>query len=302
MENNSKNKYILFILLQSILYGIGNPLTKIAFASITPLWCLAFRFGLAFVLFALFFSSRIKKQMQSLTPSQYLPTGLCMASAYISCNLALEGTTATNVGFIMSLSVIFAPLLSVFVLNRAYKLNHLPIQLLVILGMYLLCSNGGNFSFNVGDLWALLTAISVAGALVFGEKSLKAMDAITISAVQTFITAAISIVCALLFDKFAVVPAIRIDAWAVVVYLAVTCTCLAYFLQNEALRFLPASLVSMLQCTQPILTAAASYLLIEEKLSLAGMSGAAIILFCIIAENILENKTKVLPNKLKASQ
>ena len=116
-----------------------------------------------------------------------------MASAYISCNLALEGTTATNVGFIMSLSVIFAPLLSIIVLQRPYKLSHLHIQLLVILGMYLLCSNGGTFSFNQGDLWALLTAVSVAGALVFGEKSLKATDAITISAIQTFITAVISI-------------------------------------------------------------------------------------------------------------
>mgnify|MGYP000007751024 CR=1 FL=1 len=40
----------------------------------------------------------------------------------------------------------------------------------------------------------------VAGALVFGEKSLKATDAITISAIQTFITAVISIAGALLFD------------------------------------------------------------------------------------------------------
>ena len=128
MINNSHNKYIIFILLQSFLYGLGNPLTKIAFASITPLWCLAFRFGLAFSLFAIFFATRLRKQLQVLSASQYLPAGLCMASAYISCNLALEGTTATNVGFIMSLSVIFAPLLSIIVLQRPYKLSHLPIQ------------------------------------------------------------------------------------------------------------------------------------------------------------------------------
>ena len=207
MINNSHNKYIIFILLQSFLYGLGNPLTKIAFASITPLWCLAFRFGLAFSLFAIFFATRLRKQLQALSASQYLPAGLCMASAYISCNLALEGTTATNVGFIMSLSVIFAPLLSIIVLQRPYKLSHLPIQLLVILGMYLLCSNGGMFSFNQGDLWALLTAVSVAGALVFGEKSLKATDAITISAIQTFITAVISIAGALLSIWLLHVPA-----------------------------------------------------------------------------------------------
>lgn len=290
MINNSHNKYIIFILLQSFLYGLGNPLTKIAFASITPLWCLAFRFGLAFSLFAIFFATRLRKQLQALSASQYLPAGLCMASAYISCNLALEGTTATNVGFIMSLSVIFAPLLSIIVLQRPYKLSHLPIQLLVILGMYLLCSNGGMFSFNQGDLWALLTAVSVAGALVFGEKSLKATDAITISAIQTFITAVISIAGALLFDDISTITKIQPESWAVVIYLAITCTCLAYFLQNAALKFLSSSLVSMLQCTQPILTATASYFLLNEKLTFTGMSGAVIILACIISENILEKK------------
>lgn len=290
MENDSRNKYIIFILLQSVFYGLGNPLTKIAFVSITPLWCLAFRFGLAFAVFAVCFGPRLQQQLRTLSVGQYLPAGLCMAAAYISCNLALEGTTATNVGFIMSLSVIFAPLLSIAVLQRSYKPAHLPIQLFVILGMYLLCSNGGAFAFNRGDLWALLTAISVAGALVFGEKSLQATDAVTISAIQTFITAIISITCALLFDEISAIAVIKPEAWAVVIYLVLTCTCLAYFLQNAALKFLPASLVSMLQCTQPILTAAASYFLLTEKLTLTGMSGAVIILCCIIAENILERK------------
>lgn len=54
MKTDSRNKYIIFILLQSLLYGLGNPLTKIAFTSITPLWCLAFRFSLAFIIFAIF--------------------------------------------------------------------------------------------------------------------------------------------------------------------------------------------------------------------------------------------------------
>lgn len=106
MQTNSRNKYIFFILLQSIIYGFGNPLTKIAFESITPLWCLAFRFTLAFLIFIVCFKTRITEQLRTLRAAQYLPAGLCMAAAYISCNLALESTTATNVGFLMSLSVV----------------------------------------------------------------------------------------------------------------------------------------------------------------------------------------------------
>lgn len=39
--------YVIFILIQSIVYGIGNPITKIAYQSITPLWLLAIRFTMA---------------------------------------------------------------------------------------------------------------------------------------------------------------------------------------------------------------------------------------------------------------
>ena len=37
--------YALLILLQSVLYGFGNPLPKIGFESITVLWCLGIRFS-----------------------------------------------------------------------------------------------------------------------------------------------------------------------------------------------------------------------------------------------------------------
>lgn len=46
--------YVIFILIQSLVYGIGNPITKIAYQSITPLWLLAIRFTMASVVLSLF--------------------------------------------------------------------------------------------------------------------------------------------------------------------------------------------------------------------------------------------------------
>ena len=59
--NSSEKKilYISFILIQSLVYGIGNPLTKVAYHSISPLWLLASRFSLAFLLFALLWGRRL---------------------------------------------------------------------------------------------------------------------------------------------------------------------------------------------------------------------------------------------------
>lgn len=290
MEQCGQWKYIGFILLQSVVYGLGNPLTKIAFESITPFWCLAVRFTMAFLVFFLFFGKRIVGQLRAVPVRRYLPASLCMAIAYITCNLALQWTTATNVGFLMSLPVIFAPVLAVLILKSRYHLLHLPIQAIVVAGLYLLCSNGSQLSIGKGDLFALVTAIALAAALVFSEKSLQQLDAVTISAAQAGMTAAISLVCALRFDPLSVLPQVQPEAWAVVVYLALFCTCAAYLLQNTALTYLSSATVSMFQCTQPILTALMSFLLLGETLSFGGIAGAALILVCVLAENILALK------------
>ena len=293
--NVERIKYVSFVLLQSVVYGFGNPLTKIAYESITPFWLLTFRFSIALLIFLIFFGKSIITQLKTVKPSQYLPASLCMAVAYITCNLALKWTSATNVGFLMSLPVIFAPLFVVFILHKKYNFRYLPLQLIVVVGLYLLCSNGGSFTFNIGDVFALTTALALSGALVFGEKSLESIDAIAVSSAQAGITAVISFICALFFDDFGVIPNITPAAWAIVVYLAVACTCLAYVLQNTALVHLSTGTVSMLQCTQPVLTAACAFILLGETLSLVGMLGAAIIIGAILVVDLIEENRSQCP-------
>lgn len=290
MESVNKYKYMGFILLQSVIYGFGNPLTKIAFKSITPFWSLSVRFTIAFIVFMLFFGRRIIGSLKSVEPKVYLPAGICMATAYITCNLALSWTSATNVGFLMSLPVIFAPILALLIYKVKYRLIHIPVQIVVVIGLYLLCFDGEKLVFGKGEITALITAISIAGALVFGEESLKQLDAVALSAVQAGITALISLPCALIIENTEILVHVTIPAWLVVLYLAIFCTNIAYMLQNSALKYISASTVSMLQCTQPILTAIISYLLLREKLSTLGIIGAAIIIVCIIAENIITVK------------
>lgn len=50
----TKIKYVSYIMLQSVVYGVGNPLTKVAYESITPFWLLTFRFSIALRIFYLF--------------------------------------------------------------------------------------------------------------------------------------------------------------------------------------------------------------------------------------------------------
>lgn len=287
--------YSGLILLQSVVYGIGNPLTKVAYQSISPFWLLSCRFSLAFVLFMALFGKRVLAQLRTIKPGQILPASLCMALAYILCNVALSMTSATKVGFMMTLAVVIAPLLSVVALKKKYQLRHLPVQLLVLVGVFLLCGLGGTVAVNKGDLVSLAMAFFLAGALVYGEKSLKNLDAVAVSAAQCGMTAIISLACALVFDDLNKIAAVQPAAWMITVYLAVFCTCLAYFFQNLALARLKAPTVSMLQCTQPILTAIVAFLMLGEAMGPGALAGAGIIMLCIVAENLLQRKEQILP-------
>lgn len=294
--------YVMCILIQSVVYGLGNPLTKVGFDSITALWCLAIRFSAAAVLLFIIFGKRTVSQLKVTKPSQWLPPSICMASAYISCNIALGLTTATNVGFVMSLPVIFTPFLSVLLLKKKYPVRSVPIQLAVVVGLYLLCCGGGSFSFGMGEVVALICALSLAFALVFSEKCLNTLDAFSMSTVQTAVTAVISVAAAFMFDDVSVLPGVEMRAWLIIAYLVVTCTCLAYIMQNIALSHISSGMVSMLQCTQPILTAFFSFILLKERLSIVGIIGAVIITLCVVIENYVNYREERTSSNAEPAQ
>ena len=291
MKEN-KTKYVLFILLQSLVYGIGNPITKVAYESITPFWLLAGRFAVTSLIYGILFGSRIRAQMKCAMVSDWLPPALCCAGAYISCNLALDIAPATTVGFLISLPVLFTPALESIVFRRPYDFRRLPIQLVLTVGLFLICCGESGFTFGFGEALALFDAFCVAGILVFGERALKKIDAAVLSSMQAFVTLALSVLGALLLDDMGVLKGVQWEAWAVVLYLALGCTVLAYLLQNYAVAHLRAGTVSMLQCTQPILTAVISYLMLGETLSGKGFFGGGLILAALLFDGWRESRKK----------
>lgn len=129
--------FVVFVLIEVVIFGSGSAVTKFAYDSITPLWCLAVRFGLATAVFALFFGRRIVARLRNVKVWLWLPQALCMGISYLCCNVALDLTTATNVGFLVALPVVFAPLLSTVAERSRYPRAIIPFQVGVAGGLYL---------------------------------------------------------------------------------------------------------------------------------------------------------------------
>ena len=176
------------------------------------------------------------------------------------------------------------PLLALAVYRRRMGKQHIPVQLVVILGLYLLCGQGGLSGFGWGELFSLLSALLLAGSLIFGEKALNRVDPLTLTALQTAASLGMAALCALFLDGGVHLAAATPTIWATIFYLALGCTVAGYLLQNAALGGLSSRTVALLQCTCPVMTAAFSYFLLGERLSTAGLVGAGIILACVVVE------------------
>ena len=103
----------------------------------------------------------------------------------------------------------------------------LPLQLITVIGLFLLCCNTGTFTFGPGEALALFDALCLAGLLVFGEQAISQMDVTSVTTLQVGVTMLISLVCAFIFDDLSVPGRVDFNAWMVVIYLAVICTIFA---------------------------------------------------------------------------
>ena len=277
-----------FILLQSILYGFGDPISKAAYETVPLYSLLSARYLIAFLFLALLFHKCIWQGLKACSVKNWLLPSLCIAGGYITTNVAIVLTTATATAFLRSLSTVMTPLLALVVFRRKFSPKHIPILLLVVVGLYLLCGRGGLTGFGLGEVFGLLSALLLAGSLVFGEKALNNVDPVTLTTVQAGMSALLTLVFTFLFEGGVHLETAGGAEWAIIVYLAILCTVAGYFLQNAALGHISSRTVALLQCTGPVMTALFSRVILGETLSPAGMLGAAILLACVAAETLMK--------------
>ena len=287
MKIKETQRYILYIVLQSVLYGYMDIVTKHAYRTMSAPCFLFLRYLLAAVILLILWGRQIFVELRRVPVQKYIVPGLCMASAFIFSNLALQFTAATNMSFIRSLSALIVPILALVFCRQKFRKSEPLLMLCMLVGLYLLCAKGGLNGFGPGEALALLAATLVAGSLVFGKGALEYIGAKTLSFVQTmlavFLCGIFTVATGNLSD---VVYAGSPQIIASLFYAAVGCTIVGYMLQNVALQHIPAKQIGIVQCLYPISTTLFAFIFLGERLSIAGIIGALIITACVIVEDL----------------
>ena len=280
----------MLIVIQSLVYGFGDPISKIAFEVVPVYSMMTVRYSIAFVFCAAVFGRRIVRTVRSVPVRSWLIPGLCIGMSYVLNNIALDLTEATSVAFLRSLSVVITPALAFLAFRKKYRWQHIAAQILVLPGMYLLCVRGGLSGFGAGEITALCAAALMAATLVFTGRYIDQVDPVSMTALQAGCSALIAFAGSMLVEGGIHTEGAGTKVWLIIFYLAILCTFLGYLLQNIALTKISDREVSLLQSLCPVMTAVFAFILLGERLSAAGIAGAVIIIICISVSAIIKDE------------
>ena len=212
----------------------------------------------------------------------------------------LVTSQATTTGWIVSSSPIFIAILGLLILKE--KLKWLQVLGIVVasFGVLLVITQGNLaslFSGNVvttGDILILISAPNWAIFTILSRRGIRNFPAALMMFYVMLFGWLFSSVLFLAENGWRSIPNIRVDGWLAIGFLGVFCSGLAYIFWYDALKVLPAAQVGIFLYIEPVITVIVSLILLNEKITLPGILGGAIILLGVWLVNRI-NQTERLP-------
>jgi drug/metabolite transporter (DMT)-like permease len=225
--------------------------------------------------------------------------GVVLAAVFAFETFGIAHTSATNAGLIISLTIVFTPILDSAISGRRLPGRFFLAAVIAIGGVALLASNGVFEKPSLGDLLILVAAIvrAIHVTSMFALTSAKPMGSLHLTTVQLA-------TCALLFSATSVfhgdsIPHFlaRLDPGRAVLflYLVVACTVFAFLVQTWAVRRTSPSRVSLLLGTEPVWAAIIGVTIAHDSVTLAGSIGIALILAGTAWGRSIEQQQRLAP-------
>lgn len=271
------------IVLVALFWGSTYFLTKMAVEELEPFNLTALRFGTAFIITVLFFFKRIRNADRTVIKYSII-LGVLAVIAVLSMTFGVQYTTASNAGFLISLSVVMIPLISVVVLKKKIKAKLLLSVVLATIGIVCLTLNE-QLTINKGDILCILCATSFAVQVLIMERIPKTADSVAIGALQLGITAVVNFILSFSLENFTVPSDLKV--WGVIVILGVFCTAFCYIIQIYALKNTSAIQAGIILSLEPVFSAIFAYIFLGELLSKQGYIGAILLFISVILAGII---------------
>jgi drug/metabolite transporter (DMT)-like permease len=208
--------------------------------------------------------------------------GVLLGAVFVLETFGIAHTSATNAGLIISLTIVFTPVLESVVTGRRLPGRFLVAGSTAVVGVVLLAGGGSLQPPTLGDVLILGAAVVRAVHVTTMQRvsTDRPMDSLHLTTVQLSTCAALFTVASLFWGDSLPRYVRSLDAadGILFLYLVLGCTVFAFFVQTWAVRRTSPSRVSLLLGTEPIWAAVIGIGIAHESIAPAGYAGIALIL------------------------
>ncbi len=277
---DSKKRYLADISLVAfaVLQGAAFVAGKDALVSITPMFLLAYRFGIATLFFYGFLSKRIGKLSKE-DVVKGTAVGTVLFSAFAAQTYGLLFTTASKQGFLLSTYVVMVPFLYWLVHKKRPRLKAFVGSVITIAAIYII-SMQGSLSLELGD------ALTLVGAFLFGvhilsiEHFTKNMNVFKLAFVQILVALVWSLLTAFITEPIPAMMTGRV--WYSLLFLGVFSTFVCFTIQTVAQKYTSSSHASIIMSMESVFAAILGVVLLGETMTSNIIIGFGLIFIAVL--------------------
>lgn len=269
----------LALLTTAVIWGSSFVILKNAIDGLGVMWVLAMRFTISAVLLLALAGKRLRSMSRASVRGSVL-IGVCLAAAYIVQTYGLKYTTPGKNAFLTTTYCVMVPFLAWLVYKRKPGLHNVAAAVLCVAGIGFVALDAGFGEVNTGDVLTIFSGVFYALQIILMEQYISGCDSLSVSAVEFSTAAVICLVGTFAFEGTPVIPASgQIFA---VLYLAVMCTALCFFLQAWGMKYTPSSTAAMIMTLEAVFGTIFSVILYHEQVTLRLLAGFALIFVAVV--------------------
>lgn len=277
-----QTKADLMLLMITVFWGASYMLTKIGLEGLEPFNLTALRFIIAFIIAAVAFHKQIFCADVKTIKYAFI-LGVLLFGMFISMAFGLGHTTASNAGFLISLSVVLIPIISFVFLKQKIEKRVIVGVCLALIGIALMTLDS-KLTVNIGDLLCILCAMLCSIHVIVIGIFTKEVDSIALGALQLGFAGIFSIIFSA-FTETVRLPNTALS-WLTVLLLSIFCTAIGYIVQTMAQQHTSATHTGLILSLEPVFSAIFAYIFLEEVLAPKGYIGAVILLTGVLISEL----------------
>lgn len=294
-----QGKANLLMVIVTMFWGLSYTFMVMGLEVLEAFNVVALRCVIAFIIAGLIFLPKmLRVNIKTILYASI--QGFLLFSIFALSLYGLKTTSASNAGFILSLTVVLVPIFTSF-LEKSLPSRAVSFAIVATMIGITILTVKESFTFQIGDLFVAIAAIFYAMYLILNSSFTKDVESISYGVYQLGVAGLFGAIFTLLFES-PQLPSTSIG-WVAVLGLGIICTAFCFIAQAVVQQYTSPTHTGLIFSLEPIFAAIFAIIFLGEGLTMQLLIGGAfIIIGNLIAQLEQFTAMKKIPSTIQSER